>query len=95
MTSPLTLDASARPAPAFLDGAAKKLLIDGAWTAPRSGETFETFDPATGQVLASVASGGSEDVDLAVAAARRAFAAPSWADITSYRRAGCCCRSPM
>ncbi|MFI0350407.1 aldehyde dehydrogenase family protein [Actinomadura sp. 9N407] len=86
MTVPLTLDASARPAPAFLDGPAKKLLIDGAWTAPRSAATFETFDPATGRALASIASAGPEDVDLAVAAARRAFEAPSWADITPYQR---------
>ncbi|AWS43887.1 aldehyde dehydrogenase [Streptosporangium sp. 'caverna'] len=86
MTRPLTLDASARPAPAFLDGPAKKLLIDGVWTAARSGETFETVDPATGKVLTSVASAGAEDVDLAVAAARRAFEASSWADITPYQR---------
>ncbi|MFD9500158.1 aldehyde dehydrogenase family protein [Streptomyces sp. NPDC060035] len=86
MTTPLTLNPSARPAPAFLDGPAKKLLIDGAWTAPASGATFETFDPATGRALTSIASAGPHDVDLAVAAARRAFEAPSWADITPYRR---------
>jgi acyl-CoA reductase-like NAD-dependent aldehyde dehydrogenase len=86
MTTPLTLDAADRPAPAFLNGPAKELLIDGAWTAARSGETFATLDPATGKVLASIASAGAEDVDLAVAAARRAFEAPSWADITPYQR---------
>ncbi|MCW2948569.1 MAG: Aldehyde Dehydrogenase [Actinoallomurus sp.] len=86
MTTPLTLDAADRPAPVFLNGPAKELLIGGAWTAARSGKTFKTFDPATGKVLASVASAGAEDVDLAVAVARRAFEAPSWADITPYQR---------
>ncbi|AEM81510.1 aldehyde dehydrogenase family protein [Streptomyces violaceusniger] len=86
MSTPLTVDPAARPAPAFLTGPAKKLLIDGAWTSARSGETFETFDPATGKALTSVASAGAEDVDRAVAAARRAFEAPSWAAITPYRR---------
>ncbi|MFE3827553.1 aldehyde dehydrogenase family protein [Streptomyces sp. NPDC059092] len=86
MVTPLTVDAAARPAPAFLGGGAKRLLIDGAWTAPVSGAAFETFDPATGLALATVAAAGPEDVDRAVAAARRAFEAPSWADITPYRR---------
>ncbi|GAA1774160.1 aldehyde dehydrogenase family protein [Streptomonospora arabica] len=86
MTAPLTMDAAERPAPAFLDGEAKHLLIDGAWTAPRSAETFETVDPTTGRALARVSLAGQDDVDLAVAAARRAFEAPSWADITPYQR---------
>ena len=51
----------------------KKLLIGGAWSAAASGETFETRDPATGEVLAEVASGDAADVDRAVAAARKAF----------------------
>ncbi len=38
-----------------------------------SGLTFETISPSTGLVLAKVAQAGKEDVDLAVAAARRAF----------------------
>jgi len=51
----------------------RKMLIDGAWVAAASGETFETRDPATGEVLAEVASAAAADVDRAVAAARRAF----------------------
>ena len=38
-----------------------------------SGQTFDSISPATGEVLAQVAEGGKEDVDRAVAAARRAF----------------------
>ena len=49
------------------------LLIDGQFRPALSGRTFETLNPATGEVLAHVAEAGVEDVDLAVAAARRAF----------------------
>ena len=51
-----------------------KLLIDGEWVEAASGETFETINPATEEVLAEVAHGQAEDIDRAVAAARRAFA---------------------
>ena len=49
-----------------------QLLIDGGWVDARDGGVFDTLDPATGEVLASVASAGAADVDLAVTAARRA-----------------------
>src|SRR5262249_8751383 len=48
------------------------LFIDGQWVAPRSGRGFETINPATEAKLSTVADGGAEDVDAAVAAARRA-----------------------
>jgi len=50
-----------------------KLLIDGAWVESASGESFETINPATEEVLAEVARGQAEDINRAVAAARRAF----------------------
>lgn len=56
----------------------KQLYIDGKWSDPRSEATFETFNPATGEVLGTIASAGSADVDLAVAAANRAFDSPQW-----------------
>ena len=55
-----------------------QLLIDGAWVDPHAGEHFDTVDPATGAVLASIAAAGSDDVDLAVTAARRAFDGGAW-----------------
>jgi aldehyde dehydrogenase (NAD+) len=61
-----------RSAP-FIDGKPKQLLIDGGWVSALSGETFDTINPATGQVLAKVAKASGKDVDVAVAAARRAF----------------------
>jgi aldehyde dehydrogenase (NAD+) len=49
------------------------LFIDGKWTAPRSGQYFETVNPATEETLARVAHAGDEDVDRAVRAARKAY----------------------
>ncbi|SFO17605.1 MULTISPECIES: aldehyde dehydrogenase family protein [Actinomadura] len=86
MTIPLTVAPDERPAPAFLDGSAKRLLIGGSWRPALAGNTFATLDPATGKVLADVAMAGADDVGEAVAAARRAFEDPSWADIGPYQR---------
>src|SRR3954465_10692975 len=48
------------------------LFIDGEFTAAK--DVFKTVNPATEEVLSEVAEAGPEDVDRAVAAARRAFA---------------------
>jgi aldehyde dehydrogenase (NAD+) len=50
-----------------------RILIDNKWVASVSGKTFETVNPATGEVLASVAEADAADVELAVKAARKAF----------------------
>lgn len=42
------------------------------------------MDPRTGDVIAHVAEGDSEDVDRAVAAARRAFDEGPWPKMTAY-----------
>lgn len=47
-----------------------KLFIGGEFVDAKSGETFETINPATEDKLADVASAGAEDIDAAVAAAR-------------------------
>ena len=51
----------------------RKLFINGQWVDAASGKSFETPNPATGETLASVAEGDSEDIDRAVRAARTAF----------------------
>jgi acyl-CoA reductase-like NAD-dependent aldehyde dehydrogenase len=56
----------------------RKMLIDGIWVEAASGKTFETFNPATGEVLAHVAEGDREDIDRAVKAARKAFETGPW-----------------
>ncbi len=50
-----------------------KILINNRWVDSVSGKTFETINPATGDVLASVAEADVADVELAVKAARNAF----------------------
>jgi aldehyde dehydrogenase (NAD+) len=50
-----------------------KLLINNKWVDSVSGKTFETINPATGDVLTKVAEADAADVDLAVKAARKAF----------------------
>lgn len=49
------------------------MFIGGKWLEAASGKTFDTHNPATGELLAQVAEGDSEDIDRAVAAAREAF----------------------
>ena len=71
--------------PAFLDGKPKRLLIDGQWVEARSGKTFVTKNPSTGKPLDPCAEAGIEDVDLAVAAARRAFNGP-WSKFKPAQR---------
>ena len=61
------------------------LLIDGERVAPESGERIEVQDPATEAIVTSVAGAGPEDIDRAVAAARRALKG-EWSTMTSYER---------
>ncbi len=53
-------------------------FIDGQYSPSESGQCFETTNPATGEVLATVALGSAEDVDRAVKAARQAFDQGPW-----------------
>jgi 4-(gamma-glutamylamino)butanal dehydrogenase len=55
--------------------------IDGAFVDAADGATFESFAPATGQVIAKVAACSEADVDRAVAAARAAFDRGDWSRI--------------
>ena len=55
-----------------------KLLIDGEWVDAASGETFATLNPATEEIIATVASAGTEDAARAVKAARVAFEDGPW-----------------
>ncbi len=48
-----------------------KLFIDNKWVDPVDGGEFETYNPATGEVIAKVAEAGKADVDKAVKAARK------------------------
>lgn len=73
------------PSVPFLDGNPKKLLIDGKWVGASSGKTFPSISPIDGSVLAEIAEGDARDIDLAVAAARRAFEGP-WSKVKPFDR---------
>ncbi|MEO6715545.1 MAG: aldehyde dehydrogenase family protein, partial [Mycobacteriales bacterium] len=53
---------------------ALQFYINGQWVAPLTGDTLAVINPATEQPIASIAMGGADDVDAAVAAAKAAFA---------------------
>ncbi len=63
-----------------------KILINNQWSNAASGKTFNTYNPATGEVLAVVAEGDREDIDRAVKAARKAFEDGPWRKMTASER---------
>ncbi|HYT25106.1 MAG TPA: aldehyde dehydrogenase family protein [Actinomycetota bacterium] len=88
--APARLDWAYAPAPEATDHVKVRgrygLLVDGKWVEAASGSRFETINPATEQVLASVAEAGEEDVDAAVKAARTAWA-KVWSKTSGVERA--------
>jgi phenylacetaldehyde dehydrogenase len=64
----------------------RQVLIDGRWVGARSGKTFDVFDPSTGRPIAKVAACEKEDVDAAVAAARKAFDKGPWPRMSPSQR---------
>ena len=68
VTRPIASRRSAKP----------QCFIGGQWIPAASGKTFDTINPATGEVIAQVAEGDAADVDLAVKAARKAFDYGPW-----------------
>ncbi len=63
-----------------------KAFIDGRQVPARSDGTFASINPATSETLAEVASCGQEEIDLAVAAARRSFEAGVWSRTSPAHR---------
>lgn len=52
---------------------ANEFYINGQWVKPLGSETIDVFDPATEEVIGTIAAGTSADVDAAVSAAKAAF----------------------
>lgn len=61
-------------------------FVDGGYRPAASGKTFETMNPATGDVLAKVAACSAADVDFAVQKARNAFEDGRWARLHPTER---------
>jgi aldehyde dehydrogenase (NAD+) len=55
-----------------------KLFINNEWVDPVEGGDFETYNPATGEVIAKVAAGTAKDIDRAAKAARKALESGPW-----------------
>lgn len=69
-----------------LQSTPKNLMINGRWTAAKSGEALDAINPSTGEIIATVAAGGAADVDAAVIAARAALDRPNWSGISPHER---------
>ena len=74
------------PSTRHFSSSTRELLINGKFEPATSGKTFDTLNPATGEVLASVAEGDAQDIDRAVRAARRAFEDGPWSRMTPSER---------
>ena len=61
-------------------------FINGQFKSSKSGNTFETINPATGKVIANIAACNSEDVDHAVTKAREAFDQGHWSKLHPSER---------
>src|SRR5437868_13096489 len=78
---------SDKPALEWLErhGRAFGLFVGGRWTKSKNGDAFDVINPATTAPLARVTQAGKADVDVAVAAARKAF--PGWSALSGHARA--------
>jgi phenylacetaldehyde dehydrogenase len=78
--------------PAFSEGARRflgreaRLLIDGEWVASTGDKRIASYDPSTGREIVSLVDATQEDVNRAVAAARRAFDDGRWSGLAPVAR---------
>src|SRR5262249_30696406 len=63
-----------------------KAFIDGVYVDAASGETLPCVSPVSGETLSHIAACGPEDVDRAVAVARRAFEDGRWSELSPRER---------
>jgi aldehyde dehydrogenase (NAD+) len=67
-----------------IPGTRDKLYIDGAFVDAADGRTLDVLSPHDNALIATIAEGGVEDADRAVAAAERAF--PAWSEMAAADR---------
>jgi len=72
-----------------------KMLIDGQWVPASDGAKFNSLNPTTGRVWATVPEATAEDVDRAVRAADRAFNQGPWPAMSASERGHCLRRLAM
>lgn len=66
--------------------AERRMLIDGKLVEAKSGKRFDNINPATEEVLGDVADAGTQDMDVAIAAARRSFDETDWSTNKGLRK---------
>ncbi|NKB61004.1 MAG: aldehyde dehydrogenase family protein [Gammaproteobacteria bacterium] len=66
-----------------------QMLIDGQWVDASDGNTFESVNPANGEIWCRVPEATADDVDRAVKSAERAFSEGPWASMTPTQRGHC------
>ena len=66
------------------------LYIDGEWQQPDSTERLDVVSPRSGERVGFVPKASTQDVDRAVAGARRAFDGGDWPSRSVEERAECC-----
>ncbi len=71
---------------AFLENSLQRPLVGGKEVEADDGRTFETHDPGSGDVLATVPHLSAKEVDAAVTAARQAFDKSGWATLPPNER---------
>src|SRR6201995_6028121 len=71
--------------PAAVQGEVR-MLIDGELVEGSGGKTFDNINPATEAVLGEVADASAEDMQRAIAAARRAFDETDWSTNHAFRK---------
>ncbi|HEY2981929.1 MAG TPA: aldehyde dehydrogenase family protein [Anaerolineales bacterium] len=78
---------ASKPADEWLDAHHRRfgLFINNEWREPVVGEWFDSINPATATKIAEIAQAGTQDVDEAVKAARKAFR--SWSQLSGHGRA--------
>lgn len=69
-----------------LADAETRFFIDGKFVDAIDGQRFESVNPATGELIATVAAANGKDVDAAVAAARKSFRSGAWSRMAPRRR---------
>lgn len=67
-----------------------RLYISGEWKPGQDGRTFPVINPATEEKIVEVHEADAADVDIAFAAAKKAF--PAWRDLSMWERAAKCAR---
>ncbi len=69
-----------------LNGVEERMLIDGALVEAAGGRLYDNINPATEEILGRTADASAEDMDRAIAAARRAFDETGWSTDLALRK---------